>query len=89
MRDVGVIEMDGELRLDRAAVADVHLAPQASPGACELDLDGSKVGAGHLAMTSDPAFFLETIESATQARRGESEIGGHIERSGTATEALQ
>ena len=34
--DVPIVEMDGELRLERSPVADVHLAPETATGAGEF-----------------------------------------------------
>ena len=84
-----VVEMDRELRLDRTAVADVHLPPQPAAGAGEFDLDRSEVGAGHLPVPGDPALLLEPVEPAAQARRREPQVSGDVERPGAAAEALE
>ena len=87
--DVAVVEMDRELRLDRTAVADVHLPPQPAAGAGEFDLDRSKIRAGHLPVPGDPALLLEPIEPAAQARRRQPEVSGDVERPSAAAEALE
>jgi hypothetical protein len=40
-------------------------------------------------MASDPPFLLESVETATQTGRWYPQVGGNIERPGTATESLE
>jgi len=81
--------MQGELSLEGAPIADVHLTPQPPTRSRQLDFNGPVVSIVDMTMSGDPPFLFQTIEATTQARRREPQIGCDIERSRSSSQALQ